>query len=85
MSLIRYAGYDPFEDVYEPQPPHNYRALKVRRRPRPGRPAMDVERALELKCEGLSWGRIGEILASEDRRTMKYLAHSVRQAVFKSL
>lgn len=85
MRLIPYAGHDPREnDFYgiEPAPLHD-RERPKRRNPQSGRTGINVVRAHQLKHEGLSWGRIGEILAAEDRRSIKYLGCSVYRAVYR--
>lgn len=85
MQLAPYAGYDPRENDFfgiEPAPLHDWERPK-RRNPFSGRAGIDVKRARQLKAEGLSWGRIGEILASEDRREAKYLGASVYAAVYR--
>lgn len=45
-----------------------------------GRKMMDVDRAWELRDEGLSWREIGIRLAEEEGRTMVYQATSVQNA-----
>ncbi len=83
MQLVPYAGFDPLENNFfgiMPAPLHD-RERPKRRNPLSGRAGIDVKRATILKAQGLSWARIGEILATEDRRKLKYLGCSVRAAV----
>lgn len=85
MQLIPYAGFDPRENDFSgivPAPLHD-RERPKRRNPQSGRVGIDVKRANHLKAQGLSWERIGEILASEDRRKTKYLGASVYRAVYR--
>lgn len=85
MNLIPYAGFDPGENDFigiNPAPLHE-RERRKRRNARSGRQAINVRRAAELKSQGLSWDRIGQILAAEDRREVSYLGCSVAGAVYR--
>lgn len=49
--------------------------MKVR-----GRKHLNVDRARELRAEGLTWREVGEMLAIEERRLLPYQGPAVREA-----
>ena len=78
--MIRYAGYDPDENDFRGVDPAPLHASDLRA---PGKTRINIQRALALKSEGLCWRRIGEILATEENRPMKYTADGVSGAVYR--
>ncbi len=80
MTLIRYAGFDPDEDVFdgvELAPLHPQDAP-----PRPvPRTRLDIARAVHLRGLGWGWNEVGRQLAIEAGRRVAYRGTSIYFAV----
>lgn len=66
--MIRFAGFDPDEDDFEgvePAPLHAHDR-------RVTRGAIDPEAALQIKLAGNTWRRVGEIMACEQNRVIRF-------------
>ena len=80
--MIRYAGFDPFEDDFTdvPMAPlhlHDIGGLRKRTRAC----GIDPREAFYLKQAGNSWQRVGEMLAQQQGRAIRFTAASCANAV----
>lgn len=78
MTLIPYAGFDPFENDFD-----NIQPAPLHEQDIEPRTHFDIARIWSLKHSGKSWNEIGKLLASEEGRRAPYQGTSIKFAVNK--
>ena len=78
MTMLRYAGHDSTENEFDTT---GFTPLSHEDVNQFGNAPIDIRRALDLRRDGYSWDKIGQLLAAEANRLMPYKGSSVYLAV----